>query len=250
MLFLLLFFLGFVSKTIKKILLLGFISTLHTFGRDLKWNPHIHVLITEGAAENFTPWKKFDYFPFAMLRLRFQTTLLSLLEKHFGKIKFESLKKHIYNSSKNGFYVHALKIKARNIKSTVKYVIRYSGKPAMAQSRIINYDGEFVTFCYDKHEDNKRITETIHAYDFIKRLIIHIHDKYFNVIRYYGLYAKKHKFSDKFIYMLKPHVAKFRNQLMNWRCRIILYFHQDTLICSCGNTFCFDFFVINSYNSS
>ena len=32
----------------------GFISTLHTFGRDLKWNPHIHVLITEGAAGNFT----------------------------------------------------------------------------------------------------------------------------------------------------------------------------------------------------
>ena len=28
----------------------GFIATLHTFGRDLKWNPHIHVLITEGAS--------------------------------------------------------------------------------------------------------------------------------------------------------------------------------------------------------
>ena len=28
----------------------GFISTLHTFGRDLKWNPHIHVLITEGKS--------------------------------------------------------------------------------------------------------------------------------------------------------------------------------------------------------
>jgi len=27
----------------------GFVSTLHTFGRDLKWNPHIHTLITEGA---------------------------------------------------------------------------------------------------------------------------------------------------------------------------------------------------------
>jgi len=28
----------------------GFISTLHTFGRDLKWNTHIHTLITEGAS--------------------------------------------------------------------------------------------------------------------------------------------------------------------------------------------------------
>ena len=60
----------------------GFISTLHTFGRDLKWNPHIHVLITEGAAGNFSPWKKFEVFPYTMLRNRFQTTLLSLLENH------------------------------------------------------------------------------------------------------------------------------------------------------------------------
>lgn len=79
-----------------------------------------------------------------MLRNRFQTTLLSLLEKFFGKQNFKSLRNHIYKTSSNGFYVHAPKIKARDIKSTVRYVIRYSGKPAMAQSRIINYDGEKV----------------------------------------------------------------------------------------------------------
>ena len=160
------------------------------------------------------------------------------------------VKNLIYNSSKNGFYVHAPKIYARDIKSTVKYIIRYSGKPAMAQSRILNYDGEYVTFWYDRHEDNQRVEETIHAYEFIKRLIIHIYDKYFNVVRYYGLYAKKHKFSDKFIYMLKPHVAKFRKQLKNWRCRIELYFHLDPLKCSCGHTFHFDYIVKKSYNTS
>lgn len=99
----------------------------------------------------------------------------------------------------------------------------------MAQSRILNYDGEYITFWYDRHEYNQRVEETIHAYDFIKRLIIHIYDKYFNVVRYYGLYAKKHKFSDKFFYMLKPHVSKFRKQLKNWRCRIKLYFKHAHL---------------------
>ena len=28
----------------------GFICVLHTFGRDLKWNPHIHVLLSEGGS--------------------------------------------------------------------------------------------------------------------------------------------------------------------------------------------------------
>ena len=30
----------------------GFICVLHTFGRDLKWNPHIHCLVSEGGVGN------------------------------------------------------------------------------------------------------------------------------------------------------------------------------------------------------
>ena len=95
-------------------------STLHTFGRGLKWNTHIHVLITEGAACNFTPWEKFEIFPYIILRNRFQTTLLSLLEKHFGKKNFKFFKDYIYITSKNGFYIHVPKVKTRNIKATIK----------------------------------------------------------------------------------------------------------------------------------
>lgn len=27
----------------------GIISVIHTFGRDLKWNPHVHMMVTEGG---------------------------------------------------------------------------------------------------------------------------------------------------------------------------------------------------------
>ncbi|MFQ9703030.1 MAG: transposase [Enterocloster clostridioformis] len=40
----------------------GFICVLHTFGRDLKWNPHIHALISEGGAGNFTAWRPHTHF--------------------------------------------------------------------------------------------------------------------------------------------------------------------------------------------
>ncbi|MDD3361762.1 MAG: transposase [Hespellia sp.] len=36
---------------------LGFICVLHTFGRDLKWNPHIHCLISEGSSGKKHPGK-------------------------------------------------------------------------------------------------------------------------------------------------------------------------------------------------
>lgn len=241
----------FYDKNHKENFTPGFISTLHTFGRDLKWNPHIHVLITEGASGNITVWKKVDHFPFAMLRSRFQTTLLSLLEKKIGKKNFAPLKAKVYQTSQNGFYVHAPKKYAQNIKATVKYVIRYSGKPAMAQSRITDYDGEYVTFWYDRHEDNKHITEKVHVYEFFKRLIIHIPEKHFNLVRYYGLYAKHHKHETKIIRMVKSHVAKFKKTLKNWECRLGIYFNEYPLICSCcGHKLHFDYCLYKEYNTS
>lgn len=36
----------------------GFICVLHTFGRDLKWNPHIHCLVTEGSFGNNLFWRQ------------------------------------------------------------------------------------------------------------------------------------------------------------------------------------------------
>ena len=54
----------------------GMICGLHTFGRDLKWNPHIHMIITEGALDCNEKWKNIRFFPYTMLRSRFMTTLL------------------------------------------------------------------------------------------------------------------------------------------------------------------------------
>ncbi|NMM63761.1 hypothetical protein HBE96_13980 [Clostridium sp. P21] len=29
----------------------GVIAVIHTFGRDLKWNTHVHALVTEGTVD-------------------------------------------------------------------------------------------------------------------------------------------------------------------------------------------------------
>jgi len=44
---------------------------------------------------------------------------------------------------------------------------------------------------YTRHEDNKTVTETISALDFIQKLIVHIPEKHFKMLRYYGVYAKQ-----------------------------------------------------------
>lgn len=75
----------------------------------------------------------------------------------------------------------------------IKYIGRYLGRPVIATSRIDSYDGDNVTFHYNRHEDDKYVVETIPAIDFIKRLIRHIPEKHFKMIRYGGIYARHRK---------------------------------------------------------
>ena len=62
---------------------------------------------------------------------------------------------------------------------------RYTGRPAIADFLIVSYDGKNIAFYYDDHKTKKRIEETLSAIDFIKKVIIHIADRQFKMIRYY-----------------------------------------------------------------
>ena len=213
----------------------GIVSTLHTFGRDLKWNPHIHMIVTEGASGRKTIWRKISHIPFNMLRKRWQATILDLLHRYLGN-SFYALKSKLFKTYTNGFYVYAKANMESSPSEAVKYIIRYTGRPVMAQSRISNYDGQFVTFFYDRHEDGKRVSERVTAFDFIKRLIIHIPDEQFKMIRYYGLYAKEYTHSSKLYLMDNVNMKIFRKKYSHWRARILLAFGYDPLWCSCGHT--------------
>jgi hypothetical protein len=242
----------FASLNKKEHFIPGFVSTLHTFGRDLKWNPHIHCLVTEGASGDSSVWRHFKHLPYPMLRRRFQTILLNLMEKSLGT-SFYHLKTSLFYSYKDGFYVYAKPNPLSDTRKAIQYVVRYTGRPAMAQSRILNYDGSTVTFWYQRHEDNKKVIECISAFDFIKRLIVHIHEPQFKTVRYYGLYARKHKFSHLLFKMLSESKRKFHSRYSHWRERILLSFNRDPLKCQCGHfmELVDIFYPLNlSYNSS
>ena len=46
---------------------LGVIAVLHTYGRNMKWNPHVHALVTEGGFKQNGEWVDVNFFPFRML---------------------------------------------------------------------------------------------------------------------------------------------------------------------------------------
>ena len=213
----------------------GFICVLHTFGRDLKWNPHIHALISEGGAGNIIPWRPNPHFDYDFLRLAFRKVLLDQLSLKLGP-PFKKLKNQIYKDHPEGFYVRA-KPNLCSPDITIKYISRYLGRPVIATSRMDAYDGDSVTFHYQRHEDHKTITECIPAIDFIKRLILHIPDKHFKMVRYYGIYAKHHKQEKNLRKCLSPQKQRYLSRLLDWRNSILLAFGYDPLRCpECGTS--------------
>ena len=209
----------------------GFIMVLHTFGRDLKWNPHIHCLISEGGHSDDGFWRPVHHFNYTYLRNAFRTALLDEMEHKLGS-SFKKVKSQCYTNHKDGFYVYAKPNKCKP-ETVAKYIGRYLGRPVIATSRIDNYDeyAGTVTFHYNRHEDDKYIQETIPAMDFIKRLIRHIPEKHFKMIRYGGLYAR-HRKIDKNLYLAvskeKRHVFRSFNR---WRTAILSSFEYDPLNC-------------------
>lgn len=213
----------------------GLICVLHTFGRDLKWNPHIHALISEGGAGNITPWCPVKHFDYNFLRNAFRKVLLERLTSRIGPA-FRKVKNEMYTKHADGFYVRA-KPNLCTPDITIKYISRYLGRPVIATSRIDTYDGENVTFHYTRHEDNKTITETIPALNFIQKLIVHIPEKHFKMLRYYGIYAKHHKQEKKLRRCISAEKQRFLRSIQDWRQSILLSFGYDPLCCSeCGTS--------------
>lgn len=211
----------------------GIVTVIHTFGRDLKWNPHVHMMVTEGGKGNITEWRNIRHISYEALRKRWQKILLdeiSMLCKSSKEAR--ALKNKYYRENNNGFYVHA-KTEIKSAKIAAKYVGRYVGRPAIAESRILDYDGKYVTYKYTRHEDNKVIIEKAHVYEFIKKIIIHIPEKNFKMIRYFGLYSRRSKGNNNFIKMIDERIIKIRKSIANWEYRILAAFGVDP--CDCPN---------------
>ena len=209
----------------------GFICVLHTFGRPLEWNPHIHCLISEGGHSDDGEWRNIHHFNYKLLRESFRTALLNELESHIGS-SFKNIKSQMYRMHENGFYVYA-KPSLADPRTVTQYIGRYLGRPVIATKRIDRYnkDADTVTFHYNRHEDNKYIERTLPAIEFIKLLMQHIPEKNFKMIRYYGIYSRHREIDKNLRRQRTSEQRRMFTSFTRWRESILLSFGYDPLQC-------------------
>lgn len=238
----------------------GYMLFLHTYGRDIKWNPHIHALICEGYFDKFNKYHKYDYFPYVKLRMSFMYELHNAMkdyikshksDKEFSK--FCKLVKWLEKKYPQGYYAYGPKINKKydnrlSVKNLTKYIARYASHPAIAESRILKLDltNHMVKYYYDPHEDDvldeddpnrlgrQYVEESV--FEFMKKLVRHIPNKGFHNIRYYGFYSKRSTIDTSSISPLysTSELNKIK-QNINWNKKMKLTYGYEPLLCICGS---------------
>ena len=255
----------YLFRNYDKLNIFGEIATLHTFGRNLKWNPHIHALVPELVYDSKNNClKHINHFNYESLRKTWMYEVNRLLQEYFPNSKeIKRLINNEYKKRDNGFYVYAKadlqddgrytsKINSKNIKDCVNYMMRYAGRPVMAESRLLSYDSKTdnVLWWYEDHKTEEKIIVNETGKKLLGKMIIHIPDKDFKMTRYYGFYNNKcndvldiinellgkenkiHHSKEQRKQLLKEKLdkLKFRTQIMDT-------YNRDVFKCKCGGTF-------------
>jgi hypothetical protein len=189
----------------------GVISVLHTAGSDLKYHPHIHMIVTGGGINhdnnNEIQLLEGDYlFDHKWFRSRFRWEFQQLLIKAFDKKELElpyHLQKRPFflafikknnNKDKHGWIV-SVQAPLQNASSIVKYVGRYTKRACLSEYKIQDIKGDFIAFNYNDYKNTpkgqkpKIATIKLHYVQFLDRLLLHVPDKGSRNVRYYGIYS-------------------------------------------------------------
>ena len=173
----------------------GLISIIHTFGRDLKWNPHIHAIVSLGGFTKNFDFKKMRHFNVDTIAGQWKYHVLKIIqngEYHDSKIKKKALDtvSKLYREDKRFFF----NVGDGDINSTegiIRYLGRYLARSPVAEYKITEIDDDNVTFFFNDLANNKKKTYiTMPAKKFISQILIHLPPKNFKMVNRYGFYSR------------------------------------------------------------
>jgi hypothetical protein len=186
---------------------LGITMVLHTWGSSLIHHPHVHCIVPGGGlskdGQHWVSCKSGFFLPVRVLSRLFRRLFLARLmaaykegQRHFygqqasldDREKFTRLIKPLHAIE---WAVYA-KLPFDGPKAVLAYLSRYTHRVAIANSRLVNFDANKVTFKwkdYRRKGENQHKTMTLDTDEFIRRFLIHVLPGGFHRIRLYGLLA-------------------------------------------------------------
>ena len=185
---------------------IGVTMVLHTWGQNLGQHIHVHAIVTGGALspdrERWLPPRNTFLFPTKALSSVFRGKYLDFLAQAHrgGELRlpgtdgiddandFDCLKITLRS---HDWMVYA-KLPFANAAHVLAYLGRHTHKVAIANHRLVDFDGEHVRFRWRDYADrNRRKTMRLDADEFVRRFLLHVLPRGFTRLRHYGLLGNR-----------------------------------------------------------
>ena len=186
---------------------IGLTLVLHTWGSAMPHHPHVHGIVPGGGlsidGEQWIHCRPGFFLPVRVLSRLFRRLFLERLLEAYqaGELKFfgehrlltdgRAFDNWIKPLRKIEWVVYAKRPFA-GPEAVLAYLSRYTHRVAIANSRLLKFNDQGVTFKWKDYRSKQRFrhkTMTLKTDEFIRRFLIHVLPSGFHRIRHYGLLA-------------------------------------------------------------
>ena len=186
---------------------IGLTAVLHTWGSALTHHPHLHCIVPGGGlspdGERWISCRPGFFLPVRVLSRLFRRLFLEQLSAAHAAGRLRFFGDHAPLAEPHAFaawlaplrkleWVVYAKRPFAGPQAVLAYLSRYTHRVAIANSRLIAFDDNGVTFRWKDYRAQGRERQkvmTLASDEFIRRFLIHVLPSGFHRIRYYGLFA-------------------------------------------------------------
>jgi Putative transposase/Transposase zinc-binding domain len=186
----------------------GIIAVLHTAGSDLKYHPHVHLIVSAGGQDLKTGEiieLKSDYltshkYLANKFRFYFNQALIELYDNNHLTVRGEYLKRAYFmnfiKSLNEKAWIVGIEKPLKDATDIVRYVARYTRRACISEYRIQTIDNGKIVFTFNDYKNTPKGQYppvqglcTLTYVQFFDRLLQHVPTPGFQAVRRYGLYT-------------------------------------------------------------
>ena len=190
---------------------IGLTAVLHTWGSTLTHHPHAHIIVPGGGVspdgERWIACRLGFFLPVPVLSRLFRRRFLEGLNAAYqaARLQFFADQAALAQPAAFQTFLAALRkvewvVYAKRPfggpDAVLAYLSRYTHRTAIANSRLVAFAGERVTFKWKDYRAKGYARDklmTLDANEFIRRFLIHVLPDGFHRIRHYGLFANANR---------------------------------------------------------
>ncbi|MCI0428944.1 MAG: IS91 family transposase, partial [Rhodospirillales bacterium] len=186
---------------------IGLTAVLHTWGSALTHHPHVHCIVPGGglapAGQHWIACRPGFFLPVRVLSRLFRRLFLEQLAAAHAAGRLHFFGDHAPLAERRAFAAYLAPLRKiewvvyakrpfAGPQAVLAYLSRYTHRVAIANSRLIAFDDNGVTFRWKDYRAKGRERQkvmTLASDEFIRRFLIHVLPGGFHRIRHYGLFA-------------------------------------------------------------